>query len=56
MARGGAIEVDIAIDRISVSTAGTPLSVDLADQTVRRLLEHAARIAEIGTGVELMNR
>lgn len=55
-AAGGAIEVDIAPGGISVSSAGTPLRVDLADKAMRRLLEHAALVSEAGAGVKLLNR
>lgn len=55
-AAGGTIEVDIATDGISVSSAGAPLRVDLADKAMRRLLEHAALVSEAGAGVTLLNR
>ena len=55
-ATGGTIEVDIATDGISVSSAGASLSVDLADKAMRRLLEHAALVSEAGAGVRLLNR
>ena len=55
-AAGGTIEVDIATDGISVSSAGAPLCVDLADKAIRRLLEHAALVSEAGSGVKPLNR
>ena len=51
----GTIEVDIAPNGVSVSSAGTPLRVDLADKAMRRLLEHAALVSEAGAGVKLLN-
>ena len=56
MAAGGNIEIDIVQDRISVSSAGAMLRIDLADKATRRLLEHAALVSEAGAGVKLLNR
>ncbi len=56
IAADGTIEVDIASEGISVSSAGALLSVDLGDKATRRLLEHAALVSEAGAGVKLLNR
>ena len=56
MAGGGEIEVDIVVDKVEVTTAGTALDVGLADETMRRLLERAAMIRDAAAGIELLNR
>ena len=56
IAAGGTIEVDIVDNRVTVTAAGTPLDVELADKAMRRLLEHAALIGDAAAGVELLNR
>lgn len=56
MAGGGDIEVDIVVDKVEVTTAGTALDVDLADETMRRLLERAAMVRDAAAGIELLNR
>ena len=40
IATGGSIKVDILIDKIAVIAGDEPVTVDLSDKAMRRLLEH----------------
>ena len=56
MACGGSIEVDIVTDGIAVTAGDEPVTVDLFDKAMRRLLEHAALVDEAAAGRKLLNR
>ena len=53
---GGSIEVDIVIDKIAVIAGDEPVTIDLSDKAMRRLLEHAALVDEAAAGALLLNR
>ena len=53
---GRIIEVEIVIDGVDIVAGNEPISVDLANKAVRRLLEHAALVDEAAAGVQLLNR
>ena len=55
MAAGGSVEIDIVVDNIDITAAGQPVRVDLSDNAVRRLFEHAALVDEAAAGVQLLN-
>ena len=55
MAGGGSIEVDIVIDKIDIVAGDEPIRVNLADKSMRRLLEHAALVDEAAAGAKLLN-
>ena len=56
LAAGGSIELDIVVDRIDVVVGAEPVSVDLGNKAMRRLLEHAALVDEAAAGAILLNR
>ena len=56
LATGGTIEVAIVIDNVDIVAGNGPISVDLANKAVRRLLVHAALVDEAAAGVQLLNR
>lgn len=56
LAAGGAIEVDIFTGPVSVRIGQETSVLDLADKSARRLLEHAALVADGATDIESLNR
>ena len=56
MATGGSIEVDIVTDRIAVTAGNEPVTVNLSNKAMRRLLEHAALVDDAAAGAKLLNR
>lgn len=53
---GGQALLDIATGGIALSIGDAPLQADLYDKATRRLLEHAALVAEGAAAVESLNR
>lgn len=57
LADGGAIDVDaVTAEKVPLRIAGRPLPIDLANRTIRRLLEQAAMVADDAADIETLNR
>lgn len=53
---GGAVEVDIIVDGVTLIISDTEIKAELGDKATRRLLENAALVAEGGTDIDTLNR
>ena len=56
LAAGGSVEVDIIAGEVALTIGDESVPVDLALKPVRRLLEHAALLAQGGTDISSLNR
>jgi hypothetical protein len=56
LAAGGSVEADIIAGEVALTIGDESAPVDLALKPVRRLLEHAAIVAQGGTDISSLNR
>jgi hypothetical protein len=57
LAEGGAIDVDaVTAEKVPLRIAGRPIPIDLANRTIRRLLEQAAMVADDAADIATLNR